>query len=104
MAATLTVIKWRDVPLQVIARDRRQAHKVLLHPRFQVAADKAAVKAKKRSASDYIEEMRRDDRPCGDDLEAEATAEAARIDAAYTRDVLARLVASGGLDETGTAT
>jgi hypothetical protein len=99
MAGTLIVIKWRDVPLQVIARDRRRAHKVLLHPRFQVAADRAAVKAEKRSASDYIEEMRRDSRPCGDDLEAEATAEAARIETAYTREVLARLVASGGVDE-----
>ena len=74
---------------------------MLLHARFQVAADKAAVKAGKRSASDYIEEMRRDSRPCGDDLEAEATTEAARIEAAYTRDVLARLVAAGGVDERG---
>ena len=100
MAGILTVIKWRDIPLQVIAGDRRQAHKVLLHPRFQVAADKAAVKADRRSASDYIEEMRRDARPCGDDLEAEATAEAARIETSFTRDVLNRLIAAGGMDPT----
>ena len=100
MAATLTVIGWRDIPLQVIARDRRQAHKVLLHARFQVAADRAAVKADKRSASDYIEEMQRDARPCGGDLVAEATDEAARIEATYTREVLDRLVKSGGVDAT----
>jgi hypothetical protein len=104
MAGTLIVIKWRDIPLQVIARDGRQAHKVLLHPRFQVAADKAAVKAERRSASDYIEEMRRDQRPCGDDLVVEATAEAARIEAAYTREVLNRLIEAGGVEAGGVET
>jgi F0F1-type ATP synthase membrane subunit b/b' len=94
--ASLITIWWRDIPMQVIARDRRQAHKIVLHPRFQVAVDKAAMQAGKKSASDYIEEVRRDARDCGDDLEAEATAEAARLDEAYTRDVLATLIAAGG--------
>lgn len=97
MAATLTVIWWRDIPAQVIAKDRRQAHKVVLHPRFQVAIDKAAMKADKKSASDYIGEWRREARPCDDDLRAAAEAEAARLEAEYTKQVLARLVASGGV-------
>ncbi len=46
---TLTTIWWRDIPAQVIAKDRRQAHKVVLHPRFQVAIDKAAMRAGKRA-------------------------------------------------------
>lgn len=98
MAASLISIWWRDVPMQVVARDGRQAHKVVLHPRFQVAVDRAAMKAGKKSASDYVEEMRRVARPCGDDLVAEATAEAERLERAYTKDVLARLVAAGGVD------
>jgi hypothetical protein len=98
MAASLITIWWRDLPMQVIARDRRQAHKVVLHPRFQVAVDRAAVKAGKKSASDYVEEMRREARPCGDDLVAEATAESERLEALYTREVLARIVAAGGFD------
>lgn len=98
MAATLTVIWWRDIPAQVVAKNRREAHKVVLHPRFQVAIDRAAMRAGKRTASDYIEEWRRDARACGDDLMAEATAEAARLEAHYTKEVLARLVAAGGLD------
>ena len=97
MAATLTVIWWRDIPAQVIAKDRRQAHKVVLHPRFQVAIDKAAMKAGKKSASDYIELWRREQRPCGDDLRAEAQAEAERLEASYTRAALSRLIAAGGL-------
>jgi hypothetical protein len=97
MAATLTVIWWRDIPAQVIAKDRRQAHKVVLHPRFQVAIDKAAMKADKKSASDYIGEWRREARPCDDDLRAAAEAEAARLESEYTKPVLARLIASGGV-------
>jgi len=96
MGATLTVIWWRDIPAQVVARDRREAHKAVLHPRFQVAIDRAAVKAGLKAFDVYIEQWRRVGRPCGDDLEAEATAEAARLEAAYPRDVLARLVAAGG--------
>ena len=98
--ATLTTIWWRDIPMQVIARDGRQAHKVVLHPRFQVAADRAAVKADKKSASDYVGEMRRSARACGGDIEAEATAEAARLDKVYDRAVLKRLVEGGGVDDT----
>jgi hypothetical protein len=98
MAGMLTVIWWRDIPAQVVAKDRREAHKVVLHPRFQVAIDKAAMKAGKRTTNEYIEEWRREGRPCGDDMEAEATAEAARLEALYTKEVLARLVAAGGVD------
>jgi hypothetical protein len=94
--ASLITIWWRDIPMQVIARDRRRAHKVVLHPRFQVAVDKAAMKAGKKSASDYIDEMRRDARECGEDLESEANNEAARLEAAYTKAVLASLIAAGG--------
>jgi len=94
--ASLITIWWRDIPMQVIARDRRQAHKVVLHPRFQVAVDKAAMKAGKKAASDYIDEMKRDARECGDDLEFAANTEAARLEAAYTKDVLAQLIAAGG--------
>jgi hypothetical protein len=74
MPPTLTVIWWRDIPAQVVAKDGRRASKVVLHPRFQVAIDKAAVKAGKRAMDDYIAEWRKTQRPCGDDLEAEATA------------------------------
>ena len=97
--ASLITIWWRDIPMQVLARDRREAHKVQLHPRFQVAVDKAAMKAGKRAASDYVDEMRRSARECGDDLEFEANAEATRLEAAYTKDVLAARIAAGGLGD-----
>ena len=92
----LTVIWWRDIPAQVVAKDARRASKVVLHPRFQVAIDKAAVKAGRREMDAYIAEWRKTQRPCGDDLDSEANAEASRLEAEYTKDVLARLIASGG--------
>jgi hypothetical protein len=97
MAGTLTVIWWRDIPAQVIARQGRRASKVALHPRFQTAIDRAAEKAGKRSMDAYIDEWRKENRPCGDDLEQEVHAEAARLDAGYPQAVLNALVKSGGV-------
>ena len=69
---TLTVIWWRDIPAQVVAKDGRQAAKIVLHPRFQVAIDKAAVKAGRRKAmDDYIAEWRKTQAPCGDEPDGE---------------------------------
>ena len=96
MAAALAVIWWRDIPAQVIAKDRRQSHKIVLHPRFQVAIDKAAVKAGLKQFDLYIEQWRRVARPCGDDLKAEAEAEVARLEAAFPRGVLNAYIAAGG--------
>ena len=80
MPSTLTVILWRDIPAQVIAKDGRRASKVVLHPRFQVAIDKAAEKAGRKSMDDYIAEWHKEQRPCGDDLETAATEEASRLE------------------------
>lgn len=97
MAGTLTVIWWRDIPAQVIAKDRRRASKVVLHPRFQVAIDKAAEKAGKKSMDDYIGEWRKVQSDCGDDLEAAANAEAEKLEADHPKQVLEWLIASGGV-------
>jgi hypothetical protein len=97
--ASLITIWWRDIPMQVIAREGRRTEKRVLDKRFQIAVDKAAMKSGKKAYGDYIEEMRRAERACGDDIEAEASAEAARLDAAYTKEVLRNLVASGGEGE-----
>ena len=92
----LITIWWRDIPMQVIAREGRKSAKRVLDKRFQFAVDKAAMNAGKKSYGDYIEEMRRAERDCGPDLEAEANAEMARLDAAYTKEILRTLVAAGG--------
>jgi len=95
--ASLTVIWWRDIPAQVLARDGRRASKVVLHPRFQVAIDKAASRAGKRAYNDYIEEWRKVARGCGDDLEGEVNAEVERLETEYDKHRLAELIQSGGV-------
>ena len=87
--ATLSVIWWRDIPAQVVAKDARRSSKVVLHPRFQVAIDKAANRAGKRAYNDYIAEWRKVQRPCGDDLEAEVRTESDRLEAEYDKHHLA---------------
>jgi len=95
--ATLSVIWWRDIPAQVVARDTRRSSKVVLHPRFQVAIDKAANRAGKRAYNDYIAEWHKTQRPCGDDLEAEVKGESDRLETEYDKHHLAELIQSGGV-------
>jgi hypothetical protein len=47
----------------------------------------------------YLEEWRREPRSCGDDLEAEVAQELEWLEAAYTDDVLARLVGANGKED-----
>jgi len=94
--AELITIWWRDIPMQVIAREGRKSEKRVLNKRFQFAVDKAAMNAGKKSYGDYIEEMKRAERDCGPDLVAEADAEVARLETAYSKEVLHGLIASGG--------
>ena len=95
---SMTVIWWRDIPAQVVARDGRRSSKTVLHPRFQVAIDKAASRAGKRAFGDYIEEWRKVARACGEDLEAEVSAEVERLETTYDKHHLAELIQSGGVE------
>lgn len=103
MAAELTVIRWRDIPAQVVARAGRERASVQLSDRFQEAIDTAATRIGLIGADDYLAEWRRDSRPCGDDLAAEAHAEAARLESAFGADELEVLAASGGIGDAGSA-
>ena len=98
--ADLTVIWWRDIPAQVTAKDGRRRAAVQLSERFQDAIDAAAMRAGLIGTDAYLEEWRRESRTCGDDLDADVAQEAEWLEAAYTDDVLERLVRSSG-KETG---
>jgi len=97
--AKLIVVYWRDIPAQVIVKAGRQTAKRQLTERFEKAIDRAAMRAKLRDTDSYLAEWRRaEPASCGDDLEAEAEAAAARLEADFDDDRLTRLVAAGGLD------
>ena len=96
--ASLSVIYWRDIPAQVVVKRGRETAKVQLSARFQEAVDRAAMRAGRGSSDAYIADWKRSDpRPCGEDLQAEAAAEAARLESAYTDDALETLIRSKGL-------
>jgi len=93
----LTVVYWRDIPAQVIVKAGRTAAKRQLTERFEKAIDRAAMRAGLRDTDSYLAEWRRADPvECGADLEAEATAAAAKLEAEFTDEKLATLVAAGG--------
>jgi hypothetical protein len=96
----LTVIWWRDIPAQVTAKQGRTRAAMSLDERFQEAIDAAAMRAGLIGSDAYLEEWRRESRSCGDDLDAEVAQEAEWLDAAYTNDILERLVRGNGR-ETG---
>ena len=99
--AKLTVVYWRDIPAQVIVKRGRKSAKAMLSQRFQEAIDRAAMRAGKGSSDAYLADWRRSSpRDCGDDIEAEARAEAERLEESMSNQELQDLVkARGSLSE-----
>ena len=81
----------------MISKEKRNAAKRVLSERFEKAIDRAAMRSGARDTDSYLAEWRRGEpTPCGDDLDAEADAVAARLEGDYDDDRLAGLIASGG--------
>lgn len=101
---SLTIISWRDIPAQVVVKRGREAAKVQLSQRFQEAVDRAAMRAGKGSSDAYLADWKRSEpRPCGDDIEAEAAAEAARLESRFSDADLERLIRAKGLEPAAAA-
>jgi hypothetical protein len=97
--ASLIIISWRDIPAQVIVKRGRETAKVQLSQRFQEAVDRAAMRAGKGSSDAYLADWARSvPRPVGEDLQAEASAEAARLEAKFSDADLDRLIRAKGLN------
>lgn len=94
--ARLITVYWRDIPSQVTGRGGRENVKVLLSERFQIAIDRAAMRAGKGSSEAYLEEWRRESRTVEGDLKAAVEAEAQRLEEAFPDELLERLVRGHG--------
>ncbi len=94
--AKLTTVYWRDIPAQVIAKERRETAKIVLSERFEKAIDKAAMRAKMAGTDAYLEQWRREVVNCGRDLQAAADAAAAKFEQEFDDTRLAELVKNGG--------
>ena len=95
--AQLIVVYWRDIPAQVIVKRGRVTAKRQLTERFEKAIDRAAMRAGLRDTDSYLAEWRRADPvECGTDLEAEAAAAAASLEAEFPDEKLTQYVMAGG--------
>jgi hypothetical protein len=93
----LTIVYWRDIPSQVIARSGRANEKRMLPDRFQEAIDMAAMRDGASGSDAYLADWRRTDPvECGEDLAAEAERAAAELDAGFDKDRLKALIGNGG--------
>ncbi len=92
------IVYWRDIPAQIIIKAGRKTAKRQLPERFEQSIDMAAMRAQKRDTDSYLAEWRRGTpEPVeGDDLEALADAELARIDTEFDADRIKQLIANQG--------
>lgn len=96
--ASLIVISWRDIPAQVIVKRGRETAKVQLSHRFQEAIDRAAMRAGKGSSDAYLADWQRSaPRPVSDDIQAEASSEAAILEAKFTDEDLELMIRAKGV-------
>ncbi|MDE0691031.1 MAG: virulence factor [Gammaproteobacteria bacterium] len=98
------LVRWRDIPSQIIVKQGRKRAKVLLSARFQSAIDRAAMRAKKRTADAYISEWEREAIPLepadgATDLQAIADRLAEGVEADYSDTRLLALIRNHGSQE-----
>jgi hypothetical protein len=93
----LITVYWRDIPAQVIAKQGRNKVKKVLHPRFARAIDRAAMRAGRGSSDKYLEDWRRETRPCEGEMEAAVSQEVEKLEGRFPPDVLDTVVRTGGI-------
>ena len=95
--AKLITVYWRDIPAQIIAKAGRKTAKVQLSQRFMDAIDMAAMRAGKGSTDEYLEDWRREQVECSDDLQTEAQTAADKLEQQFEPAVLQQYVKDQGL-------
>ena len=118
--AKITIVYWRDIPAQVIAKPERKSGrrsapgsgpgsiKKELSLRFQEAIDRAAMRAGLSDSDAYLEEWRRDTRDCTPDenenLELAFEQIVESLENEYSDERLKGLATAGGIEAETLAT
>lgn len=101
----LTVICWRDIPAQVNGGTGDDKQQRILPQRFHGAIDRAAMKAGKKTAGEYVAEWTRKAVPLpasfDGDYRVAVIAEATRIEEDFPTTRLKLWVETGGWDPDG---
>lgn len=87
----MTVVYWRDIPVQVLSGSGRNAVRIKLSDRFQEAVDKAATRAGLVGSDEYMAEWQKVEVPYTDPEEV-----ASRLESEHTDEVLEDLVRNHG--------
>lgn len=97
----VVTVYWRDIPAQVIVGKGRRAAKKPLAERFEQAIDRCAMKIGAKDADAYLAEWRKAApvEIAGDDDQAVADAEAARLETEYDVDRIKLLISHDGWSE-----
>lgn len=97
--AEITIVYWRDMPAQVVARAGRRAAKSELPKRFMEAIDAAAMRAGATDSDAYLADWRRGEpSTCDDDIDQAVKDAVAVLDSEYGADRLRQLIETGGRD------
>ena len=94
----LTIIKWRDIPTQVmIKKSRREVEKVQLDNRFMEAVDEAAAVASATDGDAYLADWNNEVIDIADgDMVAPVAEKAAELEEAFSTENLQAYVDNGG--------
>ena len=94
----LTIIKWRDIPTQVmIKKSRREVEKIQLNNRFMEAVDEAAAVASATDADAYLADWNNEVIEVEDgDMVAPVAQKAAELEEAFNAETLQTYVGNGG--------
>ena len=95
--AKLTTVYWRDIPAQVIAKERRESAKIVLSERFAEAIDSAAMRAKMAGTDAYLEQWHHEVTKCGKDLQAAVDQAAEKLEQDFSDERLQALISNGGV-------
>lgn len=95
--AKLITIYWRDIPSQVIAKAGRKSSKIMLSDRFQVAIDRAAMRAGAGTSDAYMADWERKEVSCEADIAVQAATAAKALEDEYDDELLDALCKAKGL-------
>lgn len=93
----ITVIKWRDMPAQINAKQGRRREKILLADRFQEAIDMAAMKGGAAETDAYLNDWC-DEKISSteEDLMAAIATVKSQIESEFTQEVLQSYIQNSG--------
>lgn len=92
------LLRWRDIPAQVIVQRGRKREKAVLSQRFHEAIDRAAMRAGKGSSDAYMSDWRREAQTLetNDELRDIAAQEMSRLESEFSDEILLQMIRNHG--------